>query len=149
MGRIPECKQSICNLSNHLTDEAKTNIDLFPEDRQGEFFFPIHPAAALIFFNLIYTISQSLYFCKKMVFLNISERCLKINITSTYVRGHHMKSLTVFSPVYKTSLWFSFLLFNLAHPNKKTINSRIIIVCMNTHIKSFGLVLFMTKALFC
>ena len=29
-------------------------------------------------------------FCEKMVFLNISESCLKINRTSTYVRGHHV-----------------------------------------------------------
>ena len=28
----------------------KKYIDFFPEDRPGEFFFLIHPAAALIFF---------------------------------------------------------------------------------------------------
>ena len=71
--------------------KAKKNIHLFPEDRPGDFFFQ-SGRCFNFFFNLTYTISPLLNFCEKMEFLNISERCLKINRTSTYVRGHHVKS---------------------------------------------------------
>ena len=71
---------------------GQKNIDLFPEDRPGEFFSNPPGRCFNFLFNLIYTISPLLNFCEKMVFLNISERSLKINRTSTYVRGHHVKS---------------------------------------------------------
>ena len=67
-------------------------------------FFSNPPGRCFNFFFISYTISPLLNFCEKMVFLNISERCLKINRTSTYVRGHHVPCETGFSPVDKTSL---------------------------------------------
>ena len=60
------------------------NIYSFVSFRVNFFFQSTRPLA-LIFFNLIYTISPLLNFCEKMMFLNFSERCLKSNRTSRLV----------------------------------------------------------------